>query len=160
MNPNDNSNTIGMPSDPIRWPAAPSVLTQLQQVKAAGISPKPNVATPNSPANVTPTTQGLPQNLSNVRVRKTSLNSTQFQLTISFDHNPGDPYYKETNILMRQGSGSPVTIGTGAVSPITVTVNKSTLPTTIFAQASGNWGSVAVGNAPTQTISLADTSKQ
>jgi hypothetical protein len=142
----------------VNWPKTRSLSTRIDQVKVAGISPKPTTAIPVSPAGVSPNTQGQPKNLSNVQVTKTSISDTQYQLTVSFDRDPGDPYYTSTQISIQQGTGSSVVVGQGTTSPITVVVNKSQLPTTVICQATGNWGSVPITSSPVKTISLASIS--
>src|SRR5580704_8422852 len=114
---------ITVPTQPVNWPKTRSLSTRIDQVKVAGISPKPTTAIPVSPAGVSPNTQGQPKNLSNVQVTKTSISDTQYQLTVSFDRDPGDPYYTSTQISIQQGTGSSVVVGQGTTSPITVVVN-------------------------------------
>ena len=153
---NNNTNP-SKPFQPINWPKT-NTNTQLQQVKAAGISGKPSTAQPASPAGVSPTTQGQPKTLSNIQVTKTAISATQYQLTVAFNRDPTDPYYTHTVIHIQQGSNTPVQVGAGTTSPIKVIVNKSQTPTTVIAQAVGNWGQVPITSSPVQTVSLSDIS--
>src|SRR5271170_2904299 len=98
-----DSSIEAVPSQRISLPKS-NDSTQIQQVKAAGISPKLNTAVPVSPSNVSPTTQGQPKNLSNIQIVKTSISNSQYQLTVSFDRDPSDPYYTHTVVHLIQGT--------------------------------------------------------
>jgi hypothetical protein len=144
-----------VPSQPIGGPNPRSTMTQLQQVKVAGISPKASTAVPVSPANVTPATQGQPKNLSNVQIVKTSISPTQHQLTISFTRDPTDQFYTHAVVHLTTGNSQPIQIGAGTESPLKIAVTKTNAPSTVHVQACGNWGSTPVSSCPVKTISLA-----
>jgi hypothetical protein len=144
-----------VPSQGISLPNPRNTLTQLQQVKVAGISAKSSTAVPVSPAGVSPSTQGQPKTLSNVQIVKTSISATQYQLTISFTRDPTDLYYTHAVIHLTTGNGQPIQIGAGVESPLKIAVTKTNAPSTISVQSAGNWGSCPLASCPVKTISLA-----
>ena len=124
-----------------RQPA--NVQAQIAQIKSAGQT------------TVTPSTQGVPKVVTNVRVKKKILNSTQAQLTVSFTQNPGDPYFVNAQIYLKLAAGNPVLIGQGANSPLVITVARTSTPATIIVVSAGNWGSTAISASPVESINLA-----
>jgi len=151
----DAQSVYSKPTHAMRWPTTVGVLSQIAQVKAAGIASTPTLT---SPSEVSPSTQGLPRNLTNVRVSKRSISATQAELTVSFDH-PHDSSFTSAKIHLSTGTGNPVVIGEGSTSPIKVVLTKTSAASTIHVQATGNWGSVPVAKCPVQTVNLNDGGK-
>jgi hypothetical protein len=149
--------TVHTPFHGIDWPLAKpgaAFITQIQQVKIAGIAGKPNVQTPTSPSGLSPSTQGLPKNLAVLGATKTILSATQAQFKVSFVNNVIDPYFTAARVYLKQGSGNPSIVGQGASSPINVTLNRTSTPSVLIVQASGNWGEIPFSSCPTVAISL------
>jgi len=115
----------------------------ISQIKAAG------------QVTVTPSTQGVPKLVSNVKVKKKILNSTQAQLTVSFTENSGDPYFTTAQIYLKLGNANPVLVGQGANSPLNVVVTRTSMPATVIVVSAGNWGATSVNKSPAQSLSLA-----
>lgn len=129
-----------MTTQPVR-PFGGTPAQGIAQIKAAGIT-------------TSGVTQGTPKNLANISIQRKNLNSTQAQLTVSFQENPGDPYYSSAKVYLRLGSGQPTVIGEGAHSPLVVTVTRTSTPAAIQVQATGNWGSVPLDSCPSAGVNL------
>jgi hypothetical protein len=140
-----------VPSHPFSWPGDHSAITQIQSLKAAGKSANPLVKSPG--------TQGLPKVVSNLNVAKKNLSSTQVQLTVSFTHNVGDPYFTSAQIYIRYGSGvsgkPPVLVSGGSQAPIVFTVTRTKVPTTVIVVSTGNWGSTPISTSPSKQVNIA-----
>lgn len=132
---------------PIRWPRIPDLQTQIQQIKGA-----------SQPSSLSQT--GIFQAASaNMPKAVTGVVSTMRQagsqriVTISFKQNP-DPFFQKVNIYFRQGSNPPILITSSPSSPVTFTLSKSVLASTIFVQSEGNWGPIPLSQSPSCALRL------
>lgn len=138
-----------VPYQPIRWPMWPEVHAQVRQIQAS--------SQPVQLANGLPNTRMSSMNMPKpVRILSVSsvLVGTKRKLIISFLHNPEDPNFQKVNLHLKQGGGLPVVIASGAVSPITVMIDRTRVPATFFLQAEGNWGPHPLQNSPSRSVSL------
>lgn len=114
---------------------------QVSQIKAAGIN------------TVTPSTQGVPKVVSNVRAT-VKPNGSQRQVVVTFAQNANDPYFTTALVYLRLGSGQPSVVAQGSLSPLSFTVSKTKLPASIVVCSSGNWGSTPVDASPATGVNL------
>ena len=139
------------PTQQFSMPGSHTATTQIAQIKAAGITGGQPSANPQTKS---PNTQGLPQAVTNLRVAKQNISATQVRLTISFGHNPGDPYLETVKIYQKTSDGNPVQVAAGNQSPIVLTATRTSKPTTIIAQSSGNWGSTPINSSPSKSVDI------
>ena len=140
------------PTQEFVWPSSHSPKTQIAQLKAAGITGAS--ASANTQIK-SPSTQGLPKAVSNVNITKMNSSNTQAKVTVSFTHNPGDPYFTSAQVYATVGNASPVLVSGGNSSPVVFTMNRTNAPVTITVVSQGNWGSTAIENSPSKSVSLA-----
>ena len=140
-----------IPTQKFSMPNSHASLTQIQQLKAAGITGGLPSANPQTKS---PSTQGLPQVVKNLSVSKKNISATQVQLTVSFGHNPGDPYFSTARVYIKYGSAAPILVSEGSQSPIQFTIPRVSTPSTVIVVSAGNWGSTPVSSSPARSIRL------
>ena len=98
----------------------------------------------------------MPAVVTNVGVTRKTDSGGNVQLYVSFTANPNDRYFASAKIYLKQGTNAPVLVTEGNHSPLPVTVPKSSLPSTIFVQSVGSWGSfpVSIESCPGKSVSL------
>jgi len=139
------------PFTPHTWPIARNLQTQIQQVKT---SSKSTVQSgPGTVSQPRTSARTMPQNVSNVRVTSKS-NGDQKQVTVQFAHNTNDPYFSGASIYLRRAGTPPVKVASGAKSPITFSVPRSTASHSIFCVSDGSWGSPNVLSSPSKHVKL------
>lgn len=142
---------IGTPNlgqNPIRWPELPELRTRLQQIQAASV---PSRLSPSKSAQVSSANQ--PQPVSNLQISVRPSGSSR-QVTVSFLH-PQDPFFQKVNIYLVQGTGNPALMTSSTTSPVTFTVPKSALSSSVLVQSEGNWGPMPLSLSPGKMVRLA-----
>lgn len=113
----------------------------IQQIKAAGLTSRGA------------TTQGLPQAVRNISVTVAkSVNSRK--ISVAFTQNPADHYFSTAHVYIQQGTTQPTLVASG-VSPVTITLPKSSIPARVFVVSAGNWGTTPLSASPGRAVSLA-----
>jgi hypothetical protein len=117
------------------WPGSHNQGTQNAQLKAAGITG----ATPSVNTQIkSPNTQGVPKAVSNVNITKMNASDTTAKVSVSFTQN-----------------ADPVRVSGGAASPVVFTMTRTKAPVTFTVVSQGNWGSTAIDQSPSKSVSLA-----
>jgi hypothetical protein len=142
-----------IPTTPIIWPTAAHRSNQIQQTKG---SAKPQLAStlpttqPNASAVPARTT---PASVSNVRVVLRP-NGQSKNVTVQFNHPPGDAYFKSANVYLRRSGQQPTLVAAGAKSPLTFSVANNHAPHSIYVTSVGNWGETNVLTSPSHPVKL------
>src|ERR1035437_5004026 len=131
------------PKQTVRWPGVRTAITQLSQMKVAGIS-----AAPFSANTRTQTTQGVPRLVTSVATNKTVLSPTSCRVSVSFVHNAGDPYFTGAKVYLKLGNGVPSPVAEGHSSPLTFVTARTVVPANVIVISQGNWGSTAIAESP------------
>jgi hypothetical protein len=125
-------------------------VAEVQQVKAAGIA-SPTLASQRAQS---PSTQGVPDVVSNVSVVKKNTSTTATQLSVSFNRHPNDPYFTSAKVYMKYGTDAPTLVSEGHRSPIIFSQPRTHAPATVVVVSSGHWGSTPVEKSPVKAVSL------
>lgn len=140
-----------VPKDPVRWPTLSEVNARVRQITTA--SQPSQIANGLGSSNIPTINQPIP--VSFLRVTTRIINSTSKTISISFLHNSSDPNYQKVNVHLKLGRALPVLVGSGPTSPITITVPRTKVPSTLLLQAEGNWGPHPLQNSPSKSLNLA-----
>ena len=130
------------PRQPVRFPQDRHINNQIQQIKVAAQNQQPSVL---------PT---LPKQVTNIQTSRVALNSTQHQVTVTFNRDVSDNNYKSVNIFLKQGNNAPSLVTSGPDSPLVFITPKSSRPSVVIVQAVGNWGTNPINNSPSKSIKL------
>ncbi len=140
-----------VPTQKFQMPGLHAPVVQIQQLKAAGVTGGLPSANPQTKS---PNTQGLPQVVTGLSVSKRNVSASQVSLTVSFAHNPGDPYFSTARVYIKYGSAAPILVSEGSKSPIQFTVPRISTPSTVIVVSAGNWGSTPISSSPARSIRL------
>ena len=156
MNKQDIELTVhpgAVPKTPIIWPANSHTTNKIQQTKGSA-KPQASFALPTTqPAVSVVAPRTTPAHVANVRV-VTRTTPTQKNVTVQFNHPPGDPFFAGANVYLRQAGQQPTLVAGGAKSPLTFTVNKHNAPHAIYITSAGNWGETDVLTSPSHPVKL------
>jgi len=144
-----------VPSSPIIWPADQHQSNQIQQTKGSA-KPQASFVLPTvqpSQSSVAPRT--TPNPVAQVRVVLRNNGAAQKNVTVQFNHPPGDQYFAGANVYLKRANQQPVLVASGAKSPITFATGKSAAPHAIYVTSQGNWGETDVATSPSHPVRLA-----
>jgi hypothetical protein len=142
-----------IPATPIIWPTAQHRSNQIQQTKgsakpqAAFTRPTTQPSASSVPARTTPA------HVANVRVVLRP-NGQSKNVTVQFNHPPGDPYFSSANVYLRRAGQQPTLVAAGAKSPLTFSVGNNHAPHSIYVTSVGNWGETNVLTSPSHPVRL------
>jgi hypothetical protein len=139
-----------VPKTPMRWPTSQEVNARVRQITTA--AQPSQIANGLGSSNISTINQPAPVSI--LRVTTRIVNATTKTIAVSFLQNSADPNYQKVNVHLQVGRALPVLVGSGPTSPITLTIPRTTKPTTILLQAEGNWGPHPLQNSPSKSVNL------
>lgn len=146
-----------VPRTPVIWPQTSQHTNQIQQTKGSA-KPQSFFTLPTTQPGQSPVPpRTTPTPVSGVRVVTRIANTAQKQVTVQFNHPPGNPYFAGANVYLKRATGQPVLVASGAKSPITFNANYDQAPHSVYVTSVGNWGETAVGNSPSAPLRLEKT---
>jgi hypothetical protein len=136
-----------------RWSLAideSDVATQVQQMTAATVVNTSAATLLDNSGN----SQGKAQPVKNVRITRRSLNSSQYEISVSFTPLGNDRFFQGVAISLQQGDDTPLQIAFGRVSPITFVVAKSAAASSLAIQSVGSLGDTSIDRSPSRAVPL------
>jgi hypothetical protein len=144
-----------IPTSPVIWPADQHQSNQIQQTKGSA-KPQASFVLPTvqpSQSSVAPRTTPAP--VAQVRVILRPNGATQKNVTVQFNHPPGNQYFAGANVYLKRANQQPVLVASGAKSPLTFTADRHPAPHAVYVTSSGNWGETDVATSPSHPVRLA-----
>lgn len=143
----------------INWPADSEtrLQTQLQQIK---ITSKPQVVPRKTtlPIQSSVPSRTTPQPVKRIRITRIPGQGTAAHtVCVQFYRRPSDPYFQSCNIYLQSGrDNNPVLVAGGSQSPISFSVAKSSVPSTVIVTSLGPGGETTLSSSPSAVVKLAE----
>ena len=144
------------PTQPLAWPSGQHQSNQIQQTKGTAKAQVASAHPSTQPSTPTVAPRTTPPAVTHVRVvlRNHPSDSTLKNLTVQFNHPGTNPYFSGANVYTKQSGKEPVLVAGGAKSPLTFSVTKSPIPTSVYVTSVSNWGETDILTAPSKSVRL------